>query len=438
MLSEAEKCILQEYEELKKNPIEGVQFIMNPHNVFVWLAKIRTDKDSEYKGEEYTVHLLLERNYPLSDGPKFHLNFLKTISHPSVKNLGLTVDCPFKISDFFRGFFVCDTEEKRKKNFFNAPKNWEKDFREKCGEKEEKNEEKKEGKTEEKKAESECREKEEDEKLGEGSVNTPTFLNKGKELTLFIKTLSGAVYDIKCYETDLIDVLKLRVQDKSKIPPEQQRLIYAGRALENSHTLGGYFIQNESTIHLVFRLRKPVIYVYSDIERDISVEVSVRNGEFSCVYPKFNKENGWLIHTTKDGLISIGDKVYSSLFWEADSYCVFDLNKGFVVKAEEAESFLEEKLKILGLNPRESCDFITYWLPILLSNKLCFCSFQLENYSQNCVLSVEPAPETVIRVFLCIQKINNLADFEGRQEQILEEKHRSGYTVVEWGGCEVH
>ena len=52
--------------------------------------------------------------------------------------------------------------------------------------------------------------------------------------------------------------------------------------------------------------------------------------------------------------IFILNKTYPYLFWEADSYIKQDMNKGFIVKSEDAENFLEEKLKILGLNNKES------------------------------------------------------------------------------------
>ena len=182
-------------------------------------------------------------------------------------------------------------------------------------------------------------------------------------------------------------------------------------------------------------VRKPVIYLYPENPMDISVQVNLKESKFSTVYPKFNKENIWNGHAKPNGDITILDKTYPYLFWEAESYISQNMNKGFIVKSEDAENFLEEKLKILGLNNKESTDFITYWLPLLLRNKLSLCSFQTQEFFNNIELNVTPKPDSVIRVFLSIKKLDHFINIE---EQKLEPFERKGFTVVEWGGSDVN
>lgn len=77
----------------------------------------------------------------------------------------------------------------------------------------------------------------------------------GGGMKIAVKELTGRIMFVGVESTDTVQALKGKIQDRSGLPPDQQRLIYAGKQLEDGRLLGDYYIECYSTIHVVLRLR---------------------------------------------------------------------------------------------------------------------------------------------------------------------------------------
>ncbi len=177
---------------------------------------------------------------------------------------------------------------------------------------------------------------------------------------------------------------------------------------------------------------KPVIYLYPKREETVSVELSY-DGKLTCTYPEY--KSGWKVTAFPDGQI-LDEKgaSYNYLYWEGETLPAYDFSKGFCIAGRDTTAFLEESLDKLGLTRKEANEFIVYWLPRMEKNPYNLISFQQENYTDHAKLHINPRPDTLLRVFMAWKPLETPVEIP-TQELLYTE--RKGFTVVEWGGCEV-
>lgn len=174
---------------------------------------------------------------------------------------------------------------------------------------------------------------------------------------------------------------------------------------------------------------KPVIYLYPKDPIKVSISLDY-NGTLTHTYPLY--EDGWIVTAYPDGrILDVENNEYPYLFWEGESDIQYDMSKGFCVKGNETEKFLTEKLSYMGLNEKELQDFMDFWVPFMEENPYNKISFQTTIYTDNAKLTVNPKPDSMLRIFMVYQPLD---EFVLLEEQELTKFSRTGFSLIEWGG----
>lgn len=220
---------------------------------------------------------------------------------------------------------------------------------------------------------------------------------------------------------------------KGKTPPTFEQFAASRPVLYWKDPFGRYsaIIKKENKVPA--ECGKPVIYLYPEKTTKVNVQVGI--DEFTKTEPAYN-ENGWNVIAKPTGeLLNLADgKNYPYLFWEGISKKELPVSRGFVIARADADKFLTEKLAVMGLNEQESKDFREFWVVKMQANTepYIFVSFLgTSEFNKIAPLKINPAPETLIRVFMFYRPLSQKIAIE---PQYLSAKERKGFTVVEWGG----
>ncbi|KAG2079242.1 hypothetical protein BDR04DRAFT_1063848 [Suillus decipiens] len=251
------------------------------------------------------------------------------------------------------------------------------------------------------------------------------------------------------------------------------------QCIRRSHNIGDL----DSILNI--RVKKPVIYVYSPSDIDVSVKLSlIPEWTLSVIYPIVTTEDHgqrleWNVRTHQDGSLTEHNSglEVSYLFWEAETnlqafprssaskpqpvdsfnpiFSGLDDTDSIVIPVDKAAVYLDESLKVLGLHTEARTSFISFWLPYILKHEYIALRFVPQSaYERAASLSISPQPDVVIRVFMLFRGIlkEHLANWSNARMQaekdvawwvdvvgvdVAKAGDVASFRVLEWGGMEV-
>lgn len=230
--------------------------------------------------------------------------------------------------------------------------------------------------------------------------------------------------------------------------PIDDQVIYCYKEGLNESLIDTYKFENRHIVEINFYLRdpeeiiivtKPVIYMYNAPEE---VSLSLKPScPLTFTYPIL--DDSWLVTTNSDGTITDTktDKKYPYLFWEGESKNLDFIGnqgviEGYIIKTDTCIQFLENTLTLLGLNSKESTDFITFWGPQLIKKEYALIQLLVDERYDEIIASIKvnPEPDQMRRIYMLMAPLDDPDIPFKLVEPQFEKISRNGFTLIEWGG----
>ncbi len=177
---------------------------------------------------------------------------------------------------------------------------------------------------------------------------------------------------------------------------------------------------------------KPVIYLYPTTTTNIDVSLAPQGG-FTKTEPAYG--NGWHVTAQPDGtLTNLADGLtYPYLFWEGRGGMYSAPQKYWVVAKADVPLFLTSTLAKLGLNAKESADFMEFWLPRMTAAPYYKIGFHGTNVMNAIApMTLSQKADTLLRVLMDYSEL--AAPIAANPPTLSATPVRNGFTVIEWGG----
>lgn len=192
------------------------------------------------------------------------------------------------------------------------------------------------------------------------------------------------------------------------------------------------FIEEVPRIRWLAPFCKPAIYLYPKRKTEVNVSVAPQ-GKMLLTIPQYPK-NGWDVIAEPNGDIYSGQKRFDYLYYEASlpDQLIQKPSEGFVITYDERAAFLKDLVAKIGLNEKETQQFVEYWVPILPKSPYYFVGIipqtKLHEISP---LMISPKPDSTLRLTLYFQALEKK---ETVTPPVILPFNRQGFTAVEWGG----